>query len=69
MILQIHSEVKELEGKGKIVEKVSLFGYSLGGLICRFAIGVLGESGFFDEHKPIVSVYYLHSGNKMRFGS
>jgi triacylglycerol esterase/lipase EstA (alpha/beta hydrolase family) len=46
--------VKELEAKGKVVDKVSMLGYSLGGLISRYAIGVLGEDGFFDRYKPMV---------------
>ena len=31
-----------------------MIGYSLGGLIVRFAIGVLGQKGFFDTIEPDV---------------
>lgn len=47
--------MKELEDKGKVVDNISMLGYSLGGLISRYAIGILGEEGFFDKHKPAVS--------------
>ncbi|KAG2178243.1 hypothetical protein INT43_003496 [Umbelopsis isabellina] len=50
---KIKAEVKELEAKGKTVDNISLLGYSLGGLISRYAIGILGEEGFFDKHKPV----------------
>lgn len=36
------------------VEGVVMVGYSLGGLMLRYAIGVLGKSGFFDNIKPLV---------------
>ncbi|KAM3583644.1 hypothetical protein VKS41_003617 [Umbelopsis sp. WA50703] len=53
LVDKIKTEVKELEAKGKVVDKVSMLGYSLGGLISRYAIGVLGEDGFFDRYKPM----------------
>lgn len=31
-----------------------MIGYSLGGLIVRYAIGILGREGFFDAIEPIV---------------
>lgn len=37
------------------VDGVIMVGYSLGGLMLRYAIGVLGKSGFFDNIKPLVS--------------
>ncbi|OBZ83512.1 hypothetical protein A0J61_08441 [Choanephora cucurbitarum] len=48
----IEATVAQLEKKGKIVKKISIIGYSLGGLIVRFAIGVLGQKGFFDTIEP-----------------
>jgi Putative serine esterase (DUF676) len=56
---QVRKEVEALEKEGKVVEKCSFFGYSLGGLISRYAIGALGESGFFDKHEPIVSQMFV----------
>ncbi|KAH8552163.1 putative serine esterase-domain-containing protein [Umbelopsis sp. PMI_123] len=53
LVERIHKEVETLEKEGKVVDKCSFFGYSLGGLISRYAVGVLGESGFFDKHEPI----------------
>ncbi|CAH2355717.1 lipid droplet phospholipase 1 [[Candida] railenensis] len=35
------------------VTKISFVGYSLGGLISRYAIGMLNDIGFFDEVKPV----------------
>lgn len=37
------------------VEKISMIGYSLGGLILRYAIGILGKRGIFDQAKPEVN--------------
>lgn len=34
-----------------------MIGYSLGGLILRYAIGVLGEKGVFEDVIPDVSIY------------
>ncbi|KAI8577600.1 hypothetical protein K450DRAFT_251594 [Umbelopsis ramanniana AG] len=53
LVEKVRKEVEALEKEGKVVDKCSFFGYSLGGLISRYAIGVLGESGFFDKHEPI----------------
>lgn len=41
---------------GKRVKKVSMIGYSLGGLIVRFAIGLLGQRGFFKTIEPDVRI-------------
>lgn len=35
------------------VVKISIIGYSLGGLISRYVIGILHEMGFFNEVQPI----------------
>lgn len=40
--------------KNSKVTKISFVGYSLGGLISRYAIGMLNEIGFFDNVKPII---------------
>ncbi|KAI9472351.1 MAG: putative serine esterase-domain-containing protein [Benjaminiella poitrasii] len=48
----IESMIVRLGKNGKKVKKISFVGYSLGGLIMRYAIGILGERGFFDTIQP-----------------
>lgn len=59
--------VKEMEGKGKTINKVSLIGYSLGGLAVRYSIGKVSlhvsfdffikpqlySLSFFEKYQPI----------------
>ncbi|KAG0325202.1 hypothetical protein BG004_003277 [Podila humilis] len=42
--------------KNKKVTQFSYLGYSLGGLIGRFAMGMLAEEGFFDHVEPVYFV-------------
>ncbi|CAG8567307.1 13061_t:CDS:2 [Funneliformis mosseae] len=50
----IYTEVKSLQDKTFKVTKFSIVGYSLGGLISRYAIGILYKRGFFKTVKPIL---------------
>ncbi|KAG6807867.1 hypothetical protein H0H92_006162 [Tricholoma furcatifolium] len=50
---EIMDKVAELENDGKIVSKFSVTGYSLGGLIGRYAIGILQQRGFFKNVEPV----------------
>ncbi|CAE6359518.1 unnamed protein product [Rhizoctonia solani] len=53
-VKEIYQTVEELESDGhKKVTKFSIFGYSLGGLISRYAIGILYQRGFFRKVKPV----------------
>lgn len=45
-------ETLKLKNKCKVV-KISIVGYSLGGLIARYVVGLLEEMGFFEEVKPV----------------
>ncbi|KAG0026504.1 hypothetical protein BGZ82_009449 [Podila clonocystis] len=45
-----------LATRSKKVTQFSYLGYSLGGLIGRFAMGMLAEEGFFDEVEPVYFV-------------
>ncbi|KAA8905702.1 hypothetical protein TRICI_005254 [Trichomonascus ciferrii] len=47
-------------------EKISIVGYSLGGLIARYVVGVLLENGFFNNVKPITFATFAtpHLGSK-----
>lgn len=49
---EVEATVVRLGKNGKRVKKVSMIGYSLGGLIVRFAIGLLGQRGFFNTIEP-----------------
>jgi hypothetical protein len=50
---EIESEVAELEKQGAKLKKISITGYSLGGLVSRYAIGLLYKNGFFDKYEPV----------------
>ena len=50
---EIEDEVERLEKDGTHIKKLSMVGYSLGGLIARYAIGLLYSRGWFDRLKPV----------------
>ncbi|KAI9669975.1 MAG: hypothetical protein M1831_007011 [Alyxoria varia] len=50
---EVEDELESLEKKGKKVTKFSILGYSLGGLIARYAIGLLYSKGHFDDGKML----------------
>ena len=50
---QIETEIKRLADAGKTVTRFSITGYSLGGLVARFLVGVLHQRKFFDTVKPV----------------
>ena len=41
IVLQVYDEISRLEDDGKKVTRFSITGYSLGGLIARYLVGVL----------------------------
>jgi hypothetical protein len=49
---EIEQKVEELEKQGAKLSKISVVGYSLGGLIARYAIGLLYKNGLFDKLQP-----------------
>lgn len=49
------------------VLKISIVGYSLGGLISRYLIGVLNDLGFFDEVKPVFFATFASPHIGVRF--
>lgn len=54
VIADLFYEIETLKKNHKSkVSKISIVGYSLGGLISRYMIGVLYELGFFDEVQPV----------------
>lgn len=50
---EIEQKVEELEKAGAKLSKISVVGYSLGGLIARYAIGLLYKNGLFDKLQPV----------------
>ncbi len=51
---EIEEEVAKLAEAGQAIKKISLVGYSLGGLVARYACGLLYSKGFFDKIEPVV---------------
>ena len=50
---EIEETIEELKRDGFKIDKFSIVGYSLGGLIARFCIGLLDSKGYFDYIKPV----------------
>ncbi|KAF2014935.1 lipase/serine esteras-like protein [Aaosphaeria arxii CBS 175.79] len=50
---EIEEHLEELNKNGNNIKKISVIGYSLGGLISRYAIGLLYHRGLFDKIQPI----------------
>lgn len=55
---EVAAHVRARAGGARPVERVSFVGHSLGGLYCRFAIGVLEERGFFARCRPVAYVSF-----------
>ena len=52
---RLADEIQDLATQMPRLQKLSLIGHSLGGLYCRYCIGVLFSRGFFDKIEPMVS--------------
>ena len=50
---EVEEEIKTLEKDGRKVTKISIVGYSLGGLVARYVIGLLYSKGYFDRIQPV----------------
>lgn len=50
---EIEDKITELEQNGCKITKLSVTGYSLGGLVARYAIGLLYSNGWFDRIQPV----------------
>ena len=53
MAQEIEAELDRLEKSGSKITKLSVVGYSLGGLIARYCIGLLHSRGWFDRIQPV----------------
>ena len=62
---EIEHEVEKLTHDGRRIEKLSVVGYSFGGLVARYAVGLLEGKGFFEKIEPIVGD--SHSRNAIEF--
>ncbi|KAI0134720.1 putative serine esterase-domain-containing protein [Xylariales sp. AK1849] len=51
--LEIEEELAAVKSQGGNITKLSVVGYSLGGLVARYAVGLLGARGVFDQVEPI----------------
>jgi hypothetical protein len=49
---EIEETLDALEQKGQKIQKLSIVGYSLGGLIARYAVGLLHSQGVLDKLEP-----------------
>ena len=58
---EIEEEVEKLARAGQGIKRFSLVGYSLGGLVARYAIGLLESKGFFEKINAVVCLAYLRS--------
>jgi predicted esterase len=52
--LEIEEELEAIRKKGGNITKLSIVGYSLGGLVARYAIGLLYAKGVLDQVEPVV---------------
>lgn len=52
MAREIEETLDALEQKGQKIQKLSIVGYSLGGLIARYAVGLLHSQGVLDKLEP-----------------
>ncbi|KAF8056457.1 LPL1 [Scenedesmus sp. PABB004] len=61
----VQEAVAALAGQGARVTKLSLIGYSLGGLIARYAAGKLYVAGLFDSVEPVnfITIATPHLGS------
>ncbi|KAF8630141.1 hypothetical protein AX15_003094 [Amanita polypyramis BW_CC] len=50
---EIMDKIKDLQDSEKQVKRLSITGYSLGGLIGRYVVGILHQRGFFNEVEPV----------------
>lgn len=53
---EIEEEIEKLARKGQEIKRLSFVGYSLGGLVARYAVGLLDSKGFFENITPVVGL-------------
>jgi hypothetical protein len=50
---EIEHKLEELAQQGQHIKKISVIGYSLGGLVARYAVGLLHSKGWFNKVEPM----------------
>ncbi|CAK37769.1 putative lipase YOR059C [Aspergillus awamori] len=50
---EVEEALEELAAAGHHIKKLSMVGYSLGGLVARYALGLLYSRGWFDKLEPV----------------
>ncbi|KAJ1326230.1 putative serine esterase (DUF676) [Microdochium nivale] len=53
VFVEIQEELAAIRATGGKITKISIIGYSLGGLVARYAIGLLDAKGIFDDIEPV----------------
>lgn len=53
MAYEIEDTLDQLAAKGYRIRKLSVVGYSLGGLVARYALGLLDARGWLDKLEPV----------------
>lgn len=53
---EIEDELRKMEKEGGKITKLSVIGYSLGGLVSRYAVGLLDAKGILDDVECMVSI-------------
>ena len=66
LCLEIEEELDAIEAGGGRIKKLSMVGYSLGGLVARYAVGLLESKGMFDRLEPVVSYRVSFQSNVKR---
>lgn len=56
---EIEETLEELGRSGHDIQKISVTGYSLGGLVARYAIGLLYVKRVFEKVQPVVCCQIL----------
>ncbi|KAI1271231.1 putative serine esterase-domain-containing protein [Xylaria sp. FL0933] len=51
--VEIEEEIEAIRRKGGNITKLSIVGYSLGGLVARYAIGLLSAKGVLNQLEPV----------------
>lgn len=50
---EIEETIDRIKKEGRVVPRISITGYSMGGLIARYVIGLLQNDGVFDTVEPV----------------